>query len=259
MSEALTAGQNPAAREKKNSLKFVGANADAFLLERSQSIQAGHMLDQLAIAIRSARARPWLRPFAIFLCAACLAPAGCNWNRNAKHKDGDPLMGEVHPKERGGDPNPPSNAGVRDNNNTSSSQAPASSQNPQPSASTSTPAFLASRLQPLPQSKELAIKEPDKLHLGQRPLIQPLPSQDNPLVQNAWTAAGNALNSPDRLHEALSQRGVFKHEFTPLPDGVRLTAFVSRPGDDQNFQIVETTGRDPTAAMQTLLHQLEKK
>ncbi len=202
----------------------------------------------------------WLRALGVCTLTGGLlcSVGGCNWNKNAKHAKGDPLLGEVHPKEKTFEPgSAPASAGVKDNNSTSS----ITPLQPMPATPNSfTPAALASRLQPLPGGKELAIG--DGTHTGQRALIVPLPNESNALVQSAssWTASSQSLaNSADRLQADLQRRGVFKYHFTPLPDGVRLNAFVQDPEHADRFEIVETTGRDAAAAFQTLLYRLDEK
>jgi hypothetical protein len=117
-----------------------------------------------------------------------------------------------------------------------------------------TPGFLAPnanpKVEPIPDAK------PSNPPVTPTGAWQPLQANPQPTVQTVSNASAPSV-STDVLGKQLQDRGVINQKVDQVPEGVKLTCYVARPGG-AGFRILEATAVDYTSAAQAIVQQLDK-
>jgi hypothetical protein len=84
--------------------------------------------------------------------------------------------------------------------------------------------------------------------------LQPVQPNPQPAVQTVGANSAPAV-STDVLGKQLQDRGVINQKLDQVPEGVKLTCYVARPGG-AGFRILEATAVDYNSAAQAILQQI---
>lgn len=215
---------------------------------------------------------------AVALMVATLAVSGCH--STSATKQGDPILGEIHPQNKGFAPNPPpasasTPSGNAPSGNTHGAAAPTPTGSAITGAATS-PAYLASMNKSLNDGQPLAIAD--------RPFARsPLPTViPVPRDGGSATLTGNGGNPPPGWNQSTSvpilqagtmtsgfvdpneallrSRGIVSQKQEAVPGGgIRLTAIAPNPANPGAFRTFEVQARDYPAAVQAILFQIDGK
>ncbi len=230
------------------------------------------------------QSRPWL--FVVAWGAAGVATlfsSGCSHQTTNVSQPHDPLHGILAPPGLPQPTNSPNGAPA----STPAATQTYNSGNPYASPASSNPATLAGTSWTGPAGRTLAINDtgppflPGQLTSGSKSQERPLGPNANPKVVQVpdvsptSTAqpqvlgpqhqrvppdlqAASATRQPTEeiLSRQLQNRGIVNQKQEVLPDGLRLTCYLSR-GPGAGLRILEVTAADYTAAAQAIMQQLD--
>lgn len=196
---------------------------------------------------------------------------GCSQAPTTAKQNHDPLHGILTPP---GQPPQPGGAGKPSN---PYATTPTDPPNATPTSFSSTnPATLAIGSGQGPLGRPLAIDDNGKPYPtgaggypgpNPTPRVEPVPDIGPAPMRpaNDWKTpqipapnGASQIPTEQSLYAQLQSRGVLQQKQDAVPEGIRLTCYVSR-GPEGGLRAVEVTAGDYSAAAQTMLQQLEAK